>query len=165
MAATREFLSAPTGVVALVLTIVGAAFVLTGAVMAIVASVTQVAEARVAVPSPLWGAGVTILGIGAAILLAGLGLGTRRVAAVRERARLQRHGVVTDGTILEVSQDYRVRVNRRHPWRVRYEYRVGGEAYEGSESVWDKPAAYEPGAKVAVVYDAADRRRSALKRG
>ena len=70
----------------------------------------------------------------------------------------------TEGVILEVGLDYRVRVNRKHPWRVRYEYQAGGSPYVGSEITWEKPDAYEPGAKVAVVYDAAKVYRSALKR-
>jgi hypothetical protein len=47
---------------------------------------------------------------------------------------------------------------------VRYEYQAGGSTYVGSEITWEKPDAYEPGANVAVVYDAAKGYRSALKR-
>ena len=32
---------------------------------------------------------------------------------------------------MEVSQDYTVRINHRHPWVVRYQFQVNGQSQEG----------------------------------
>ena len=164
MALPREFLKSATGIVALTLSLVGAGFLVCGVVLAVGAAVASGADAHEGVRYSLWSVAIVFLVAGALIGIVGAWLWSRRLAAIREWERLQREGMETEGVILEVALDYRVRVNRKHPWRVRYEYQAGGSPYVGSEITWEKPDAYEPGAKVAVVYDAAKVYRSALKR-
>jgi hypothetical protein len=65
--------------------------------------------------------------------------------------------------VVDVSQNWRVRVNRRHPWIVRYRYQAGGADHQGEDSVMDLPAEVKAGEQVAVAYDPADPRRSVLK--
>ncbi len=144
----REFLTSGKGIVSLVFTILGAVFSLVGAV----------------------GVGVGV-GAGGGVFLAaglvfgaiGLWLGALRKAEMRKRAQLRDHGVACEGTVVDVRQDRRVRVNRQHPWLVRYRYSAGGREHENEERVMDLPTAIEKGARVAVVYDVSDPRQSALK--
>lgn len=107
--------------------------------------------------------GVIFFVVGAAIETVGVGLGLWRRAELRARARLRDHGMVCEGLVLTVEQNLHVRVNRRHPWRVRYRYNAGGRDYEGTESIMDLPATVKPGGRVAVAYDMANPQHSALK--
>jgi hypothetical protein len=84
---------------------------------------------------------------------------------LRQRARLLEMGMESRGTIVDLVQNPFVRVNRRHPWIVRYRYEVDGYEYQGREAMMDLPAGYEQGATVAVMYDPAHADVSALNRG
>jgi len=62
-------------------------------------------------------------------------------------------GQVTLGTITDVTQNYSVTINGRHPWRICYGFRVGGREY-GGETTTLRPAgfAYQTGQPVYVLY-------------
>jgi hypothetical protein len=88
-------------------------------------------------------------------------LGWRRIASLRRREALWKYGRLATGTITSVEQNVSVRVNRRHPWIVQYDYSVGGRQYHGTESTFDAPVGIEPGVQVGVRYDGEDPSRSA----
>lgn len=147
---SREFLASGTGVAALVLLSLGAVFL-----------VIVVPMAAFGVPSQVV---LPAAGVCLAPLIVGLLLAARRAAVVRRRERLRRAGTASSGTISDVRQSPWVRVNRRHPWKVRYRYEAEEAAYEATEVFWDLPAGYVIGASVGVVYDASDPSRSMLRR-
>jgi hypothetical protein len=75
----------------------------------------------------------------------------------------RRAGATTSSTIVAVRRNRYVRVNRRHPWKVRYRYEVEGEFFDKSEELWDLPAGYAGGPAVAAEDDARDPGRSTPK--
>jgi hypothetical protein len=164
MVKPREFLTSASGILALVFTILGVVFFGAGAVMVAFGSVSQVADAPFAVSGTLWGIGVPFLIIGGIVGTVGIVIGMRRMRLLRLREQLRAHGHSVDATIVHVSQEFRVRVNRRHPWLIQYQYEVGGVAYRGSETMMESPAEYVVGATVVVRYDPSDPAQSTLER-
>lgn len=159
----REFLTSGKGILSLVFTILGAVFTPIGALVLVGALASQSAGAPGAVGAGVGAGGGIFLTVGLVLGAVGLWLGALRKAEIRKRARLRDHGVACEGTVVDVKQDFRVRVNRQYPWLVRYRYAAGGQEHENEERVMDLPPAIEKGAKVSIVYDAADPRQSALK--
>ena len=131
----RDFLSAASGIVALVLTLLGCAFVATGLILVFLNQ-----------PQPF-----IFLGIGVGVLLAGLALGAARMKAVKKKAALISQGRRCSGTIQSVEINYRVRVNRRHPSIITYKYRFEGKEYVGSDTVFDFPPDRKPGSVVDIL--------------
>jgi Protein of unknown function (DUF3592) len=147
----REFLSTGTGIVGLILSILGGVFTAVGA--ALTATLW---------PFPI---GIIFLAVGGPIAITGFVLVSLRLAAVRQRARLLREGLQARGTILTLAQNVGVRLNGQHPWVVRYRYEVNGQEHEGRESMMDLPDGYHLGATVTVMYDPARTGLSTLERG
>ena len=139
MSQAHDFFASGSGVVALVFSILGLAFLTVGAGLAFVRLAT--------VGEPGWVVGVTFLSLGAGFAAVGLTLGWRRIASLRRGEALRKHGRPATGTIVSAEPNASVRVNRRHPWIVRYEYSVGGVQYHGTESTFDVPAGLAPGAQ------------------
>jgi hypothetical protein len=164
MAKPREFFASASGILALVLTILGVVFFAAGAVMTVVGVLSQVTDAPSALDGTLWGLGAVFLTVGAVAGVVGIVIGMRRRRSLRLREQLRTHGHSADATIVEVSQDFRVRVNRHHPWRIQYRYEVGGVAYEGYDTMFEKPAEYVAGTRVVARYDRNNPAQSTLER-
>jgi len=156
----REFLSSAKGALALVLSILGTAFLAMGIVAGFVSVGTQApgTPGAVVAGSLAWTFGIA----GAVFAVAGVVLGRMRARELADRERLRAYGLACDGVVLEVSQNFRVRVNRKHPWRVRYRYEAGGTTHEGVETSMDRPALLEAGSVIRVKYDPAEPERSAI---
>jgi Protein of unknown function (DUF3592) len=150
----RDFFASGSGVVALVFSILGLAFLGGGAGVALVRLATW--------GEPQWVVSVAFLSLGAVFAAVGLALGWRRIASLRRRDSLRKHGRPATGTIVSAEPNASVRVNRRHPWFVRYEYNVEGVSYQGTESTFDLPRKLEPGAQIGIRYDGEDPRRNTL---
>lgn len=150
MTSTREFLASGMAVTALVFSILGIVFSVTGAMMAILI-----------VTSPI---GFVFLITGGAFLAVGLLLGMLRMKAVNQREQLLSAGAESSGVITEVVQNQHVRINRKRPWIVRYKFDARGAMNEGSDTMMDLHSGYVPGARVIIAYDAMDARKSAIKR-
>lgn len=92
--------------------------------------------------------------IGAAFGLVGLGLYYLGRVKQREALHVFREGVETTGVVTKVFKDFRVRVNRQHPWRVVYElHGPDGQPVSGTATFWgDRPNAREDD-RVVVLYD------------
>lgn len=64
-----------------------------------------------------------------------------------------RNGEATRGRILDVQQNYHVRINGRNPWVIRYEFQAGGQAQESSVSTLNPPGErLQAGKPVYVLY-------------
>jgi hypothetical protein len=163
MPQARDFFATGSGVVALVFSILGLAFLTVGAGFAFALLANEGTDQSTTVGEPRWVPGVIFLSIGAGFAAVGMTLGWRRVASLRRRKALRKYGRPVTGTITSVEQNVSVRVNRRHPWIVRYDYSVGGMQYHGTESTFDVPVGLEPGAQIGIRYDGEDPRRSALE--
>ena len=163
MPQARDFFARGSGIVALVFSILGLAFLTVGAVLAFTLLANEATDRSMTVDEPRWVLGVTFLSIGAGFAAIGMTLGCRRVASLRRRETLRKYGRLATGTITSVEQNVSVRVNRRHPWIVRYDYSVGGMQYHGTESTFDVPLGLKPGAQIGIRYDGEDPRRSALE--
>jgi hypothetical protein len=146
----REFMSAATGIVGLILSILGTVFLTVGAAMT-----------AALWPFPI---GIVFLAVGSVIATPGLVLVSLRLAAMRRRERLLRNGRELRGVIIGLTQNMGVRVNGQSPWGMRYRYEADGQEHEGRESMMDLPDGYHKGATVTVVYDPDRSELSALQR-
>jgi hypothetical protein len=162
MPQARDFFARGSGIVALVFSILGLAFLTVGAGFAFELLANEATDRSATVGEPRWVVGVTFLSIGAGFAAVGMTLGWRRVASLRRGEALRKYGRPATATIISVEQNVSVRVNRRHPWIVRYDYSVGGTQYNGTESTFDLPVGLEPGAQIGIRYDGEDPCRSAL---
>lgn len=86
-------------------------------------------------------AGIPFAVIGPLILIVGLALGLWRFSEARQVVRVLREGQATEGQIAEVSENYRVSVNGRHPWVIRYQFRWDGRIYAGRVTTLNSPGA------------------------
>ena len=162
MPQARDFFARGSGIVALVFSILGVAFLAAGACFALVLLANRAPDWATTAGEPRRVLSAAFLSIGAGFAAVGMTLGWRRIASLRRGEALRKHGSPATGTITSVQQNVSVRVNRRHPWIIQYDYSVGGLQYHGTESTFDVPGGLEPGARVGVRYDGQDPRRSAL---
>jgi hypothetical protein len=126
-------------IAALVLVLLGAIFGTVGAALTL-----SIVAAFVGLPFA--GLGVVLLGAGVPILV-------WRYQAARRTVAILAQGEAQLGEIVDVSQDYRVRVNGRHPWTVTYEYEVQGNLYSGKVTTLSPPdLSQQPGQPVYVLY-------------
>ena len=96
--------------------------------------------------------------IGIPFLILGLGfLGAAawvflwRYQKARKIVSVLREGDATRGQIVEVRQDYSVRVNGRSPWVIRYQFQANGQAYESTVRTFNQPGEQLQAGKAAYV--------------
>jgi hypothetical protein len=64
-----------------------------------------------------------------------------------------REGEAVEGQIVNLEQNYNVRINTRHPWIISYRFSANGQAYQGRVSTLNTPTeALQPGKTVCVLY-------------
>jgi hypothetical protein len=91
--------------------------------------------------------------VGALLLAAGLPILIWRYRQAQRTLEVLRMGEVALGTIVDVREDYLIRVNRRHPWTIRYRFSVLGEELEGKTTTLRTPGLkQQPGQPVHVLY-------------
>jgi hypothetical protein len=150
--ALRILLTDGLAIASLVLLLLGTIFGLLGIALTI-----SVVAAFVGLPFAALG--VLFLAVGVPILLWRLIVARRRVTILEE-------GQVTKGEIVNVRQEYRVRVNGRHPWVIDYTYRVGGTRYDGKMTTLDTPGLNQQAGQAAhVLYLGNDPSQSTLYLG
>jgi len=99
--------------------------------------------------------GLPFTAIGLLMLAGGIGLLAWRSNEAKKIIALLENGQVTRGQILEVTQNFNVRVNHRYPWTIRYGYQVNGNQHQGQISTFSMPGvAYQPNTPVPVLYAA-----------
>jgi membrane protein implicated in regulation of membrane protease activity len=83
----------------------------------------------------------------------GLGLASlsKRHRHARQVVEVLRNGEPVEGRIESVEENTMVRINGRHPWAIRYRFRLDGIDYEGSVSTQNPPS-LQPGGPACVLY-------------
>jgi hypothetical protein len=135
----RLFFTDSWGIVALVFGLLGVGFSLVGAGLTF-----SILTASVGIP---------FLFIGLAFLVVALSVGTWRYDHARQVVNVLRIGESTQGRIIDVQKDHAVRVNRQHPWVIRYQFRVNGQDFEGSvRTLSPVGMRFQPGKMVWILY-------------
>jgi len=97
--------------------------------------------------------GIPFLILGIALLgsaIAGFAWRYQRAQKVVNCLRL---GDATSGQIVEVQENYSVRVNGHHPWVIRYQFELNGKNYEGKVTTFNPVGQIlQPGNPVSVLY-------------
>ncbi len=97
--------------------------------------------------------GIVFGTIGPLFLIVALGLGFWRYSRARRTVKVLREGQATEGRILDVRQNYHVRVNNRYPWVVRYTFQAEGRTLEGQVSTLNTPGpSLQAGKKASILY-------------
>lgn len=135
----RLFFTDTWGIFALIFGMLGAIFSLVGAGLTL-----AIVTAFVGIPFLL---------IGLAFLVAALAAGAWRYHHARQVVSVLRSGESTRGQITDVQKDYSVRVNRKHPWVIRYRFQVNGQDYEGKVRTLNPVGAnLQTGSMVSILY-------------
>ena len=97
--------------------------------------------------------GIPFLLIGLIFLAVALAVGTWRYDRARKVVNVLQIGESTQGQIIDVQKDYSVRVNRQHPWVIRYQFQVNGQNYEGNVRTLNPVGArFQTGKTVWILY-------------
>ena len=97
--------------------------------------------------------GVPFVGMGVLFLAGGVGVGAWRYKSAQQTVTVMRLGKAVQGKILEVNEVYNVEVNGRHPWTIRYEYKISGQTYTGEITTLNRPGEnLREGMGVCVLY-------------
>jgi hypothetical protein len=108
-------------------------FAILGAIFSMIGIVLTIAIITAFVGIPFALLGFLFLGIGAAVLY-------WRYQSAQKIVRVLREGQATQGRILNVEQNFSVRVNRRHPWVISYGFQAYGRDYTGSVTTLTPPS-------------------------
>jgi hypothetical protein len=134
----------------------GLVFLLLGAVFGVLGLVMTLAvvTAFVGVPFAL---------LGALFLLVGVPLLLWRYQTAQRTVDVLRVGQASQGEIVSVHQDYRVRVNGRYPWKIAYRFQVDRRQYGGEVTTLSQPdLSQQPGKPVYVLYMASEPEQNTL---
>ncbi len=97
--------------------------------------------------------GIPFLFLGLAFLAGGVGLLVWRYQSAQKVVMVLREGQATRGQILDLQENYSVRVNGRHPWVIRYGFQVNGESHEGQLTTLNQPGQQlQSGKAVCILY-------------
>ena len=134
-------------VLGLISTIVGVGFVVVlGSVFAFAQGVSAAGGITAII-------GIPFAVLGLLFLIVGGALGVWRYNQARQVVRVLRQGQATEGQIVELRENYRVRVNLRHPWIIQYQFRLGGRTFMGRVTTLNRPGpGLQPGKRVNVLY-------------
>jgi hypothetical protein len=126
--------------------IVAFVFGLLGAIFTLVGTILTLGIITAFVGIPFAGLGLLFLG----------GAGTVAFWRYQEAQKIiavLRAGEAVEGQIVQVEENLNVQINQRHPWTIRYQFRVGGQAYEGRVSTLNVPGReLRPGKRACVLY-------------
>jgi hypothetical protein len=107
--------------------------------------------------------GLPFLALG--ILFLGLAIGglAWRIGRAQKVVNVLRMGEAASGQIVEVRENYSVEVNGRHPWEIRYQFRVSWQDYEGNVTTLNPVGpGIQAGKTACVLYLPADPRWSSI---
>lgn len=126
--------------------IVGFVFGLLGSIFSFVGIILTIAivTAFVGIPFALFG--FLFLAAGGAAAYHSYQKAQRTIQVLRE-------GQAVQGQIVNLDQNYNVRVNGRNPWVISYQFNVHGQSYQGRVTTLNTPsAALQPGKPTCVLY-------------
>jgi hypothetical protein len=83
--------------------------------------------------------GIPFLLLGSGFLAAGAIIFRQRFQKARMTVNVLREGQDVLGQITGMDMNYSVRVNGRHPWTIRYSFRLNGNNYEGQVTTLNEP--------------------------
>ena len=90
--------------------------------------------------------GLAFLGIGGWVL-------NWRYKETQKVVNVLRVGEATRGQIVELQENYSVRINGRYPWVIRYQFQVNGQNYEGKVTTLNTPGQQlQTGKTVYILY-------------
>jgi membrane protein implicated in regulation of membrane protease activity len=136
--------------------VAGAVFSLLGFIFGVLGTALTVTLVAAFVGLPFAGLGVLFLGAGIPMLVWRYQMAYRTVEVLEQ-------GEATVGEIVDVYQNYQVRVNGRYPWTVQYRYEVGGREYSGRVTTLSRPdLSQQPGRPVYVLHMQDDPGQSTL---
>lgn len=78
--------------------------------------------------------GIPFLLLGIVFLILAVWMLAWRTRRAQKVVTVLREGEAVRGKIIEVSENYSVRINQRHPWTIRYRFQANGQGHEGSVS-------------------------------
>jgi hypothetical protein len=126
--------------------IVGAVFSLLGLIFAVTGMVLNATLIALFI-------GLPFTGLGIAFLTAGIPVLVWRYTRAQRTLEVLRIGEAALGTIVDVREEYHVRVNNRHPWTITYRFSVLGQEFEGKTTTLRPPGhAQRSGQPVSVLY-------------
>ncbi len=90
--------------------------------------------------------GVAFLGIGGWVLIG-------RYQEAQNVVKVLREGEAARGQIVEIQENYSVRINGRHPWVIRYQFQANGQSHEGKVTTLNQPGQQlQAGKAVCILY-------------
>lgn len=126
-------------IAAIVITIVGGSFSITGAGLTV-----GIITAFVGIP---------FLFFGLLMLFGGVGVLAWRYDLAQKAVNVLRHGQATRGEITSLDQNYSVRISGRNPWTISYKFTLDGAEYEGRVTTLNNPSTdLAPGSPAVVLY-------------
>jgi len=136
-------------IMALIFTFIGAIF----GVIGVALTVTVVAAF----------VGLPFAGIGAFFLVIGVSILVWRTQEAKKTVRVLQAGEPAIGEIIDVVQNYNIRVNGRYPWKITYWFDVMGQEFEGSHTTLSQPdLSHQAGNPVYVLYLQDDPEQNAI---
>ena len=97
--------------------------------------------------------GIPFLLLGILFLISGGGIVLWRYQNARNVVTVLREGEATRGEIVDVQQNFNVRINGRSPWVIRYRFQVNGANYESKVSALNQPGAqFQAGKPAYILY-------------
>lgn len=124
---------------ALVFTLIGTIFPIVGIALTI-----SIVAALVGLP---------FVGMGVLFLMIGIPIFVWRYQNAQQTVLVLQEGDPALGEIIDVYQNYNIRVNGRYPWSVLYHFEVFGKAYEGKVTTLSQPdLRQQPGKPVYILY-------------
>ena len=97
--------------------------------------------------------GIPFAGIGALFLMIGVPILVWRYQQAQNTATVLQAGVPALGKIIDVFQNYHIRVNGRYPWSIQYQFELHGQVHEGKVSTLSQPdLSQQAGKPVYVLY-------------
>jgi len=76
-----------------------------------------------------------------------------RYKEMQKIVNVLRVGEATSGKIVEIQENYSVRINGRYPWVIRYQFQVNGQNYEGKVSTLNPVGEnFQAGKAVCILY-------------
>lgn len=126
--------------------IAGMVFALLGGIFSFIGVILTLALVTMIIGIPFALLGFAFLSLGVAAIF-------WRYQKARTTVRVLQVGQAVRGEIVSVEQNYNVRVNQRHPWKIVYRFQASGSEFEGQVSTLNMPGdSLRVGNPVAVLY-------------